>query len=286
MAIGPFRFLIETQVADVLTNLGLLYTAFDIQDVEASQFNDFHISIAAPNWIRRFLHPQAQFYLDGQIVFNPFPLIHATAMLEWGMNWCVSTQIHSYLIIHAAVIEKDGLAAVMPAPPGSGKSTLTAALVQEGWRLLSDELTLIDLDTFEAVPMPRPIGLKNQSIDIIKQRYPDAIMGIVSSDTLKGSVSHLKPPTASVLNQHLTSPIGWIIFPKFEAGAPTELSERSKGRSFIEIANNAFNYSVLGVTGFEVLTHVVDRARCYDFKYSNLDEAIAVFNSLPSSREI
>ena len=51
---------------------------------------------------------------------------------------------HQYLIIHAAVVEKNGLAAILPAPPGSGKGTLTAGSVLSGWRLLSDELTLID----------------------------------------------------------------------------------------------------------------------------------------------
>lgn len=284
--IGPFRFFIETALNDVIKNINLLYAEFDLQKDGGQYFNDFHVSIAAPNLIRRFFHAQAQFYLDGETVFNPFPLMHATAMLEWGMNWCVSTRIHTYLIIHAAVIEKDGLAVVMPAQPGSGKSTLTATLVQQGWRLLSDELALIDLDTLHAVPMPRPIGLKNQSIDIIKQRYPDAIMGIVSSDTLKGSVCHLKPPVDSVLKQHVTCPIGWIVFPKFQAGATTELSKDMKGRSFMETAYNAFNYSILGVDGFEVLKKVVDRADCFSFKYSNLDEAIAVFDQLEASREI
>jgi HprK-related kinase A len=228
----------------------------------------------------------AQFYLDDQIIFNPFPLHHVTAILEWGMNWCVSTQIKTYLIIHAAVIEKDGYAAVLPAPPGSGKSTLCASLVQEGWRLLSDELTLINLTTAEAVPIPRPIGLKNQSIDIIKQRYPDTVFGILSSDTLKGSVCHLKPPAESIKLQFEECPIGWIIFPKYEAGADTELMTKSKGQAFMEIADNAFNYSVLGVEGFDILTKVIDRADCFSFKYSNLDEAIAVFEQLEAPREV
>jgi predicted ATPase len=33
------------------------------------------------------------------------------------------------------VVERDGHALILPAMPGSGKSTLTAALVQRGWRL-------------------------------------------------------------------------------------------------------------------------------------------------------
>ncbi len=228
----------------------------------------------------------AAFLLDGKGVFNNFPFNHAVVMLEWGMNWCISTQIHTYLIIHAAVIEKNGFAAVLPAPPGSGKSTLCASLVQEGWRLLSDELTLINLDTAEAVPVPRPIGLKNQSIDIIQQRYPEAVFGILSSDTLKGSVCHLKPPKASVERQFEECPIGWIIFPKYEAGSAIEMVSKSKGQAFMEIANNAFNYSVLGVEGFDILKKVVDRADCYSFKYSNLDEAIAVFEQLEAPREV
>jgi HprK-related kinase A len=284
---GAFQFLIESHVPAVIKNINHLYYDFvDLKQFSGDGFSDFHIRIASPNILRCFFQKQAQFFLDGKIVFNPFPLHHATAMLEWGMNWCISTQIHTYLIIHAAVVEKSGFAAVLPAPPGSGKSTLCASLVQEGWRLLSDELTLINLATAEAVPVPRPIGLKNQSIDIIRQRYPQAVFGVLSSDTLKGSVCHLKPPTESVQKQFIECPIGWIVFPKYEAEAATELSPKSKGQAFMEIANNAFNYSVLGVEGFEILKRVVDRADCFSFRYSNLDEAITVFEQLETPREV
>lgn len=284
---GPFTFLIHSAMPTIADNMALFYLSrFPFATNSATNFIDFRISVNPFSWPKSWFHKQARFLLDSQAVFNPFPLYHATAMLEWGMNWCVSTQIHTYLIVHAAVIERNGLAAVLPAPPGSGKSTLCASLVQEGWRLLSDELTLIDLDTYHAVPMPRPIGLKNQSIDIIKQRYPEAVFGVLSSDTLKGSVCHLKPPESSVALQQVTCPVGWIIFPKFEANAATELLPKSKGQAFMEIANNAFNYSTLGTTGFEVLKNVVDRANCFSFKYSQLDEAIDVFANLPVVHEI
>lgn len=207
-------------------------------------------------------------------------------MFEWGMNWCVSTQIHTYLIVHAAVIEREGYAIIMPAPPGSGKSTLCAALIQEGWRLLSDELALIDPDSLRAVPMPRPVGLKNDSIDIIKSRYPDIVLGKVSSDTLKGSVCHFKPPKKSMEMQQLACPIGSIVFPKYEMGSSTELLIKSKAQACMEVANNSFNYSILGLRGFNTLKGVIDRARCFSFKYSSLDEAIEVFASLAKVHEI
>lgn len=284
---GPFKFIIQCEIPSVIDNIAVLYAdVLDWASLSDFDFFDFHISIRPPNIFRRLVYKQVQFYLDGRVIFNPFPLYHANAMLEWGMNWCVSTQIHTYLIVHAAVIERNGFAVVLPAPPGAGKSTLCAALVQEGWRLLSDELTLIDFDTYQVVPMPRPIGLKNQSIDIIKQRYPEAVFGVVSSDTVKGSVIHLKPPESSITMLHVSCPVGWIIFPKYEANTLTELAPRSKGRAFMEMANNAFNYSVLGAIGFDVLKNVVDRAVCFDFKYSQLDEAIDVFANLPKFHEV
>ena len=48
-----------------------------------------------------------------------------------------------FLLVHAAVLERDGRAVVMPGPSGVGKSTLCAALVARGWRLLSDEVAMI-----------------------------------------------------------------------------------------------------------------------------------------------
>lgn len=283
---GPFHYLLRSSVPDVINNISQLYAGFPtIPDVR-SVFSDFHVTIKPPSLFRSFFHQQVQFYLDDRIVFNPFPLIHATVMLEWGMNWCVSTQIQSYLIIHAAVIERNGLAAILPAPPGSGKSTLCASLIHEGWRLLSDELALIDLDTLQVVPMPRPVGLKNQSIDVVKQRYPSSVFGVVSSDTLKGSVCHIKPPQSSIEMQDVSCPVGWIIFPRYQTGAASELRMKSKAQSFMEIANNSFNYSVLGSLGFDILRNIVDRASCYSFKYSQLDEAIQIFADLKLIHEI
>ncbi|MDP2252706.1 MAG: HprK-related kinase A, partial [Thiobacillus sp.] len=234
--------------------------------------------------LRRWLRPQATFSFDGMHPFKPLPRDQAFPMLEWGLNWCVSTQAHQYLIIHAAVVEKNGLAAILPAPPGSGKSTLAAGLALSGWRLLSDELTLIDRKTGLIQPLPRPVSLKNQSIDVIRQFAPDAYINRPSHDTVKGTVAHMRPPRDSVLRQHETARPGWVIFPKWEAGAPATLTPRSQAQTFMFLAQNAFNYSHLGVDGFRVGTALIDQTACYDFRYSQLNEAIAAFDRLAERR--
>ena len=48
----------------------------------------------------------------------------------------------------------------------------------------------------------------------------------------------------------------------------------------MDVAENSFNYSRLGGVGFDVLRKVIDRADCFQFHYSNLDDAIAIFDNL------
>ena len=280
---GPFSLKVQSRIPSVAKGLAELYGQFEVRNAHDA-FADFHVSVNPPANLRRWVRPQVSFSFDAMQPFKPLPRDQAFPMLEWGLNWCVSTQAHHYLIIHAAVVEKNGLAAILPAPPGSGKSTLTAGLVLSGWRLLSDELTLINRKTGLIQPLPRPVSLKNQSIDIIRLFDPDAYINRPSHDTVKGTVAHMRPPRDSVLRQHETARPGWVIFPKWEAGAATTLTPRSQAQTFMFLAQNAFNYSHLGADGFRVGAALIDQTHCYDFHYSDLREAIATFDRLAERR--
>jgi HprK-related kinase A len=276
---GPFSIRLRSRIPSIATGLADLYGQFEVRNPR-EVFADFHVAVNASHGLRRWIRPQAQFSFDGFQPFKPLPHDQAFPMLEWGLNWCVSTQAHQYLIIHAAAVEKNGLVAILPAPPGSGKSTLAAALALSGWRLLSDELTLIDRKTGLIQPLPRPVSLKNQSIDIIRQFDPEVFINRASHDTAKGTVAHMRPPRDSVRCQHESARPGWVIFPKWEAGAATRLKTRSKAQTFIFLAQNAFNYSHLGADGFRVASGLIDAVECYDFRYSVLAEAVATFDAL------
>lgn len=275
---GPFSLRIQSRLRSVAEGLYDLYGQFEVRDTQ-NAFADFHVEITSPGW-RRWFRPQALFSFDGDLPFKPLPLDQAYPMLEWGLNWCVSMHAHQYLIIHAGVVEKNGLAAILPAPPGSGKSTLTAALVLSGWRLLSDELTLIDRATGLIHPLPRPVSLKNESIPLIRNFNQAAFINRASHDTAKGTVAHMRPPRESVRRQHEPARPGWVVFPKWIAGSAPTLTPRSKAETFIYLAQNAFNYSHLGADGFRVGTQLIEQTDCYDFEYSQLDDAVAIFNRL------
>ena len=282
LKIGPFSFRILSPIGSIAEGLYTLYGNYTVLD--ESHFVDYSVTIASGSGWRRWARRQAIFKFDGMEPFIPLPEDHAFPLLEWSMNWCISMHAHHYLILHSAVIEKEGCAVILPAPPGSGKSTLCAGLVNRGWRLLSDELALISLTDTSITPLGRPISLKNQSIDVIRRYVPEAIFSKVVHDTSKGSVSLLKAPSAHIDRIQETARPRWVIFPKYMAGATAQMTPRSKANSMLELGRNAFNYMVLGLKGFEVLSKVIDESDCYDFRYSQLDDAVVAFDALVARR--
>ena len=275
---GPFNFRIISAIDSIADGVKLLYADYPL--VDRHEFIDFTVTLTHSGGLRRWWRPQVIFAYDGEHPFAHLPINHAFPLLEWAMNWCISTQAHHYLTLHAAVMERDGCAVIMPAPPGSGKSTLCAGLVSRGWRLLSDELTLISLTDGLITPLGRPISLKNHSLDVISKFVPGAVLNRVTHDTSKGSVSHMKAPTAHVGRVGDRARPRWVIFPKYVPGVKAELTARSKANSMLELGRNSFNYTVLGLTGFEVLADVISASDCYDFRYSQLEEAVSIFDQL------
>jgi HprK-related kinase A len=263
------------QVADALH---LLYADYPL--LEQPGMSDFHVSLAPSAGIRRWYRPQVNFLHDGQALFEPLPRAHAYPMFEWCLNWCVSSRAHSYLMIHAAVAERGGRAVILPAPPGSGKSTLCAALVNKGWRLLSDELALVRLEDGMLVPLPRPISLKNGSIDVIREYVIGAVFSESVHDTTKGTVAYLKAPRSAVQRSAEAAMPAWLVFPRYQAGSPTVLEPMARPLAFMILAENAFNYSVLGQTGFTAMARLIEQVQAFRFVYSELDEALNLFDRM------
>lgn len=196
------------------------------------------------------------------------------------MNWCISNHAHQYLIVHAAVVARGDRAMVLPAPPGSGKSTLCAALIHSGWRLLSDELTLIGMDDGLIVPLCRPVSLKNQSIDVIQRFAPDARFNRITHDTAKGSVTHMAVPGDHLRRIDQKARPCWVVYPRYEVASATSLTPRPRAGAVEDLARNSFNFAIQSGAGFQRLCDLVEGCACYDFRYSDLRSAMAVFDAL------
>ncbi len=278
LKIGPFVVNVRSSFPLVAENIYQLYADFIIE--LNSEFADFYVCVKPPAGLRRWFRPQCLFSFDGFIPFKPLPANHAFVFFEWGLNWCIAQFAHQFLIIHSAVLEKNGKAVILPGMPGAGKSTLCAALALDGWRLLSDEFALFNPEDKSLTPIPRPVSLKNESVNIIKQRQDNIIFGPLVENTHKGTIALMKPVTSYVDASAEVACPAWIIFPEYQPDAESSLLPLSKGEGFMEVKKNCFNYDVLGERGFRSLGELLNLAECYNFSYSNLDEALNIFNQL------
>ena len=272
LRIGPFSTHLQTSLPRMVASLQLLYSEFPLEDCEGVA--DFHARLTRPWGSRRWWRPQVFFHVDGNNLFEPFPLALAPPLFEWGLNWCISTRAHQFLILHSAVVERDGRAILLPAHPGSGKSTLCAALVHRGYRLLSDEHVLLRPEDGLVVPVPRPIALKNDSIALIRELAPELTLGPPYDDVRKGIVTHVRPPPDSVARASETALPGAVVFPRFEALSPTRLEPADKAEAMMELVDNSVNYGLWGSRGFETLANLIDATPCYFLEHSGLDKAL------------
>ena len=282
MDTGPFVVRVETEIPALVEEMRLLYGDFRVD--EGGGLADFHVSVrlpAGPLGLRRWWRQQVMVYLDEARPFEPLPVDMAIPMLEWSINWCAATQANQYVMIHAAVLERDRRVLVLPGVSGAGKSTLCAGLALRGWRLFSDEFALIRPADGQVDPWPRPISLKNDSIEVIRDWAPDARMSTAVPNTKKGTMAHLRPPTGSVERAREPALPAWIVFPAFEHEAAPRLTRLPRARAFFKLADCSFNYESLGLRGFTTLSRMIDGCDAYEFTYSSLEDAQRLLGALP-----
>jgi hypothetical protein len=80
--------------------------------------------------------------------------------LDKEVTLTVQRHRRDLFFLHAAAVAWKDRVAVLSAPPGTGKSTLTLVLLELGLDYLSDELAPVDLGRFTIHPYPRALCLK------------------------------------------------------------------------------------------------------------------------------
>jgi len=277
--LGASRFRVRSDVAELAMPLASVYGQFGLEP--PGGFCDVTASVLRVRGLRRNIRPQIEFVVDGASPFSPFPATVHLPLLEWGLNYAFTERCTHFLLLHSGSVERNEVGIVLPAVPGSGKSTLTAALVSSRrFRLLSDEFGVLSLETGLLQPMPRPIALKNASIDVIRRRFPDAVLGPVFHGTRKGDIAHLAPDANCVASVDRQVRPRIVLFPRFQMGASLSLEPIDPAQTFSKLTVNSFNYELLGAPAFDLVARLVDSCVCRRLVFGELDGAVDAIEGL------
>nr|WP_315382875.1 HprK-related kinase A [uncultured Sphingomonas sp.] len=276
LRIGPLGFRIGSHWRSPIAALDDLYRDYPAPQDGIADFN-VHLFAARP-W-RRVLRPSV--HIAGDFVIPdaaPLPLAQGLLAAEMGMNLQVALGLRRYLLLHAAMVERDGRAVLMTGISGAGKSTLAALLMARGWRLMGDEFALIDCVTGLAYAFPRLVSLKNEAIDVVAQVLPEARFGPLLEGTPKGAIRHLVPDARAIAAMEVPAEPSLILFPRFGF----EAAERPvlPSEAFVRLTQASTNYVTLAERGFEALTRLVQTVPSRAIDYPDAETALAMVEAL------
>ncbi|KHD07080.1 hypothetical protein PN36_04715 [Candidatus Thiomargarita nelsonii] len=74
------------------------------------------------------------------------------------------------MLFHAAALSYHGKGVIIAADSGCGKTTLTLALVRQGFKFLSDDVAALDLNNGKLTPYPRCLLVRLGTLKVFQQR--------------------------------------------------------------------------------------------------------------------
>jgi hypothetical protein len=181
---------------------------------------------------------------------------------------CVSIALQrlraDLFFLHAAVVARGGYAVVVPAPSGTGKSTLALALLSRGFSYLSDELAPIDLTTFAVNPFRHAVCLKSTT----RHR------SLLPAATLRTGERYHVPPSALGGSDNPSSQrVGAFVFLERHSTGRRGCSVISVAETVARLMSNALNPAAHANQGVDAAMALAQRIRGFTLNGSDLELA-------------
>lgn len=160
----------------------------------------------------------------------------------WKINSVIPKSSDDYLFLHAGAVARDGEGVLLPARMDSGKSSLTLAMLQNGFEYLSDEFGALDPVTRRAYPVEKRISLEQRAL----RRFPELEGKIEDPMIERADLSselwsrYVRPEDVGA-GVSRPVPVRWVVFPMPDWEGPPRLEEMSSTAAVQEMVQNSFN---------------------------------------------
>lgn len=222
---------------------------------------------------------------DGFVERADLALDEIGPVVKW-LVWEAAIGSHRYFLnIHAGVVGDGKRVILLPAAPGSGKSSLTAALSRSGLDYFSDEIALLEEPDLSVRPIPLAICVKSTGWNLMTQFLP-RIPKLKAHRRGDGKIVRYVPPPPLRLGSRRDRPypVRTIVFPKYVAGAETRLTPLARVDAFNRLMEECLVVPVpLTLRRIQLLVRWFQQIRCYELTMSSLDEAVALVRHAASA---
>lgn len=194
------------------------------------------------------------------------------------------------LVWHAAAVERNGRAVLLPGQSGSGKSTTVLTLLALGWRFMADDVSVLSKDDNRIRVSGRETSLfvTSGSLDLVPEwrRLRSRVR------RRKGTQWKYRLDLSRVRSTRAQSRVTTLLFPHVTRRAGTSIERIDPGTALAECLAQApreYPASTLGRAAFErqfeLYSTLVQSATCFRLALgSNQPQLRAVLSGLTASR--
>ena len=263
---GPVLF---DDVDDVIDFLPDIFCNWPFEEVEPPD-NSFCLTLSRQAGKFQF---SSDIYDLSKSVSDP---LNAACTLLAELAWARIRKDESLLCFHGAAVEVDGSLVLFPNKRRAGKSTLTACLAAQGFRVFTDDYLPLLLSESGAL-----LGLANGAAPRLRLPLPEEF----SPDILDWIDRHAGPSNRQYLYLHLTEgqladhgealPISRIILLERSDDAGLSLSPVGAAEVLRRLIFQNFSRSMNPARVLAMINAMVETSECLQLDYSSGEEAAA-----------
>jgi hypothetical protein len=166
--------------------------------------------------------------------------------------------------VHAGAVRWNGHGLLLPGAQGAGKTTLTAALVQDGAGYLTDEAAAFDGN--RVLPYPKPLSLSVASL---------AALGLPPGPQDPAIDRHVL--AADLGGEVMTEPcrISAVVFPTYSADRAPAALPIGRGQAMLWLAEETFHFDRRSRVSLEALERATRGAPCFQLITGPLGATLA-----------
>ena len=186
--------------------------------------------------------------------------------------------------VHAATVrlKSDSRCLLLPGRSGVGKSTLTAALIGDGFEALGDDTVVLSQKSLEVRPIPFGVCLKDGAWDLLASRFPKLATYPIHHRPDGKRVRYLMPEMiASLTDAQARHTVNWMIFPERNGTGEAHLVPVRRPDA---LSRFVFQFCPLG-TGWDSqkidrLAQWIGTIECFELHFSTLDQGVRKLREL------
>ena len=179
------------------------------------------------------------------------------------------TRLSSAVALHAAAISCGETPVLMPGVSGSGKTSLAAWLLDNGFAYLTDEIAVLSKDGI--LGLPRAF--------VFKPRATEAILGFDKAELIECG-SNLLGIIPSAATSLVPRRAGLIIFPHFEQGAPIKIKSLAAGEAGLRLIACNLNARNLSDGGLASIASLARETPAVALRYGKFEQLKGILDEL------